>query len=64
MTETEYVNCCDVQTVCHIEKLLWDITPENSTIIDKDEYELVKKTIKSWRIQLYDLINKSIHNDV
>lgn len=49
MSEQEYVDLSDLNRLRHARKILSDIIPENSTIIEEEPFREVMKTL--WKLQ-------------
>jgi hypothetical protein len=53
MTEQEYIDLSDLQTVRIIINLFRDITPDVSTVIKPEECKMVKQIVSKWYDELH-----------
>lgn len=58
MKEEDYILVSDLKAIRIVESLLFDVIPANNPLIDEDEYQAVKRTLKKWRDAMFEKVNK------
>ncbi len=48
VTEQEYIDLTDLTKVRNAKKILSDITPENSTVITKEDWQKIMTALWKW----------------
>jgi hypothetical protein len=54
MTEQEYIDTTDRVKISNARQILSDICPENSSVIDIENFRVMMKLLAEWEEQLFD----------